>query len=55
MTLPLGLGRFQGQFGTQWHLLMAGATVSVIPALLLYIFAQRYIVGGVQFSGLGGR
>ncbi len=55
MTLPLGLGRFQGQFGTQWHLLMAGATVSVIPALLLYVFAQRYIVGGVQFSGLGGR
>jgi len=55
MTLPLGLGRFQGQFGTQWNLLMAAATISVIPALLLYIFAQRYIIAGIQFSGLGGR
>lgn len=55
MTLPLGLGRFQGQFGTQWNLLMAGAAVSVVPALLLYIFAQRYIVAGIQFTGLGGR
>jgi multiple sugar transport system permease protein len=55
MTLPLGLGRFQGQFGTQWNLLMAGAAISVVPALLLYVFAQRYIIAGIQFSGMGGR
>jgi len=34
---------------------MAAATISVAPALLLYLFAQRYIVLGVTFSGLGGR
>lgn len=55
MTLPLGLARFQGQFGTQWNLLMAGAAISVIPGLLLYTFAQRYIVAGLQFTGIGGR
>jgi len=54
-TLPLGLQMFQGQYGTAWNLLMAAATISVVPALLLYLFAQRYIVLGVTFSGLGGR
>lgn len=54
-TLPLGLQMFQGQYGTAWNLLMAAATISIVPALLLYLFAQRYIVMGVTFSGLGGR
>ena len=54
MTLPVGLAFFRGQYGTQWPLLMAGATISVIPIVLLYIFAQRYFVQGVVMSGIKG-
>jgi ABC-type glycerol-3-phosphate transport system permease component len=34
------------------HLLMAAASVTTIPVLLVFIFAQRYFVQGVVMSGL---
>ncbi len=54
MTLPVGLSNLQGQYGTAWNLVMAGATVSVIPILIVYVFAQRYVIRGVALSGLKG-
>jgi len=54
MTLPVGLAFFQGQYGTQWPLVMAGATISVIPIIALYIGAQQYFVQGVVMSGIKG-
>mgnify|MGYP005843615539 CR=1 FL=1 len=54
MTLTVGLAFFRGQYYTDWPLLMAGATISVTPIVLLYIFAQRYFVQGVVMSGIKG-
>jgi multiple sugar transport system permease protein len=54
MTLPLGLATLQGRYTTAWNLVMAGATVSVIPIVAVYLMAQRYIVQGVALSGLKG-
>jgi len=54
MTLPVGLAFFIGQFGTNWPLLMAGATLSVMPIIGLYVAAQRYFVQGVVMSGIKG-
>ncbi len=54
MTLPVGLANLHGQYSTSWNLVMAGATVSVIPILLVYVFAQRYVIRGVALSGLKG-
>lgn len=54
-TFPVGLGIFQGQYGTVWNLMMAGAALSVVPAIIIYAVSQRYIVGGLTISGLGGR
>lgn len=55
-TLPLGLTLFQGQQGTQWNYMMAGATISMLPGLLLTILMHRYIFKGVAIgSGFGGR
>jgi multiple sugar transport system permease protein len=54
-TFPLGLGMFQGQYGTVWNLMMAGATLSVVPAIAIYVFSQKYLIGGLTLSGLGGR
>jgi multiple sugar transport system permease protein len=33
---------------------MAGATLSALPILALYVLAQRYVVRGITFSGLKG-
>ena len=54
LTLPVGLAFFRGQYGTEWALLMAGATISVIPIIALYMFAQQYFVQGVVMSGIKG-
>jgi len=55
-TLPLGLTMFQGQQGTQWNYMMAGATISMVPGLALTVLLHRFIFKGIAIgSGFGGR
>ena len=54
-TIPVGLSSFQGQYSTEWHLLMAGSVIALLPVLLIYILAQKWFVQGITLSGLGGR
>lgn len=54
MTLPVGLSNLQGQYSTAWNLVMAGSVISVIPILIVYLAAQRYVVRGVALSGIKG-
>ena len=54
LTLPVGLARLHGQYLTQWNLVMAGAVISIIPILIVYLFAQRAFVRGIALSGLKG-
>jgi multiple sugar transport system permease protein len=54
LPLTVGLAGLRSQYSTFWNLLMAGALISVIPLLILFIFAQRYFVRGVTSSGLKG-
>lgn len=52
MTLPVGLSLLLGRYGPAWNVIMAGSTVSALPILALYVFAQRYVVRGITFSGI---
>lgn len=51
-TLSMGLAKFQGTYVTQWNQMMAGALITMVPVLVLYIFAQKYFVQGIVMSGL---
>jgi multiple sugar transport system permease protein len=51
----VGLSAFQGQYNTEWHLLMAGSVIALLPVLLIYIVGQKWFVQGITLSGLGGR
>ena len=51
-TLPIALAALQGQYVSEWDVIMAGSVVSVIPMLALYIFAQKYVIQGVASSGI---
>ncbi len=53
-TLALGLRLFQDQYTTEWELMMAAATVSMVPVLLVFYFGQRYFIQGVVFTGVKG-
>ncbi|WP_317915572.1 carbohydrate ABC transporter permease [Enterococcus faecium] len=51
-TLQIGLQVFQNQATTQWNYLMAGATLVLIPTILLFFFAQRYFIEGMDLTAL---
>jgi multiple sugar transport system permease protein len=55
MTVPLGLQLFLGQQGQRWELLMAAATISMVPSVILVLALQKYLDKGIALSGLGGR
>ncbi len=54
-TLPVGLSTFQGQYLVRWELLMAATVVALVPVLIVYFFAQNWIIRGLSVtSGLKG-
>jgi len=53
-TLPLGLSQLRGRVGTDVASMQAGATVSVLPVLIIYFFAQRRFIEGIALTGLKG-
>ena len=54
-TLPVGLSSFQGQYSVRWELLMAASVVALVPVIIIYLFAQNWIIQGLAVSsGLKG-
>ena len=54
LVLAPGLSRLQNAFTTDYTLIMTGGVLASIPVLIIYLFAQRYIIEGVSRSGLKG-
>lgn len=54
MVLPVGLLYLQNQFSVNVPVLMAGATLSVLPTIIAYIFLQRYLTDAAVTSGVKG-
>jgi multiple sugar transport system permease protein len=53
-TVPLIINSFRTVYYVQWGLLMAAASVAVVPVLVLYLLAQRFFIEGITLSGLKG-
>ena len=53
-TVAIGLNTFRNSYGAAMDIapLMAMATLSVLPILLLFVFAQKYFVQGITTTGL---
>ena len=47
-TLPLVQYAFQGQFSTNYNLAFASYLLAILPMIVVYIFAQKWIIGGVM-------
>jgi multiple sugar transport system permease protein/raffinose/stachyose/melibiose transport system permease protein len=54
MPLQVALQSFQGEFVTNYPLLMAGLTITALPIIIIYLFMQKYIVKGVTQGALVG-
>ena len=51
-TLPVGLAKFASEYHRNPAALMAGATLVVIPCLVIFIIGQRYFTKGIALSGM---
>ena len=53
-TLALGLITLRGEFNSQWNLMMAGAAIMTLPAIVIFFIGQKYFVEGISFTGIKG-
>ena len=57
-TLPIGLLSFKQFYGsvagTNWNLVLAGAVISALPVLIIFVLFQRYFIEGVKLTGIKG-
>lgn len=54
MTLTLALNSLNGQYATEYNVLMAGSLISMIPIIIVYIFAQTKMKQGITIGGVKG-
>ena len=45
--LTANIFKFQNAYGTRWNAIMAYGSILVLPVVLMFIFLQKYIVGGL--------
>ena len=54
MPLPIALIQFRGDYFSEYGQLMAGATISAAPAVLVFLIAQRSIIRSITLTGVKG-
>ncbi|MBZ9686463.1 sugar ABC transporter permease [Clostridium estertheticum] len=54
ITLPVGLVSMQGQFSTAWGIYSAGALITAVPVMILFICLSKYLVGGLTVGSVKG-
>ncbi|WP_030568363.1 carbohydrate ABC transporter permease [Streptomyces aureocirculatus] len=54
MPISAGLSSLEGQYETNYPVMMAGSLIASLPMLLVYVFLQRHFVQSVAFSGAKG-
>jgi len=51
---PLGMMAYQGEYSTDWQLVLAFVTLTILPALVMFIAAQKYLVAGLTAGAVKG-
>ncbi len=44
---PLGIMVYQGEYSSEWHLILAFITLTILPTIILFLLAQKHIVAGL--------
>ncbi|MBN2354319.1 MAG: carbohydrate ABC transporter permease [Spirochaetales bacterium] len=52
--LPLGVMDFMGEHAADWNMILAFLTLAMIPAVILYVVGQKYIVAGLTSGAIKG-
>jgi multiple sugar transport system permease protein len=53
-TIQIALASFKEEFSANYGAIMAGTVISIIPVIIIYAAAQKYIVDGIAYAGIKG-
>ncbi|PYE90374.1 carbohydrate ABC transporter permease [Phyllobacterium leguminum] len=51
---PLGIMVYRGEFGTQWQLVLAFITLTILPTIIVFFLAQKHIIAGLTAGAVKG-
>ncbi len=51
---PLGIMAYQGEYSTDWQLVLAFVTLTILPAIVMFVVAQKYVVTGLMAGAVKG-
>ena len=51
---PLGIMQYQGQYGTDWGKVLAYISLTLAPAIVFYLLAQKHIIAGLTSGAVKG-
>ncbi|MCF7926015.1 MAG: carbohydrate ABC transporter permease [Candidatus Izimaplasma sp.] len=51
-TIPMGIMSLAGSYVVPWHLLLTAVLLAALPAVVLFIFAQKYIIQGMTSGAI---
>jgi raffinose/stachyose/melibiose transport system permease protein len=51
---PLGIMVYQGEFGTDWQLVLAFVTLTILPTIIVFFAAQKHVVAGLTAGAVKG-
>ena len=51
---PLGIMAYQGEYSTDWQLILAFVTLTILPAVIMFVVAQKYLVAGLMAGAIKG-
>ena len=53
-TIQLSIYNFSGQYGSDWNLVCADVVLVSLPVILVYIFAQKWVIAGMTAGAVKG-
>lgn len=54
LTITVTLSQFQGLYSADWSMIFAGVCLIVLPMLIIYLFAQKFIISGITAGAVKG-
>src|SRR3954465_3506847 len=51
---PLGIMAYQGEYSSDWNLILAFITLTILPTIVIFLLAQKHIVAGLTAGAVKG-
>ena len=51
---PLGIMVYQGEYSSEWNLILAFITLTILPTILMFLLAQKHIIAGLTAGAVKG-